>query len=284
MVDKHTVATLYQYGIAGSGPENRKFFEMPPVSLDEMRAWMKEGAGADAIGVGAVVNEQGTIVGELVMPGGHDAYMIGEDGKAKPVPANYKILFAQIGHMEPQEPVTLTVTNKADLQRQLTELLPPGQRDAYMVRVTGNFADIRFRTVDANGREITTMPQLVNPPTSFQFRYQNAQPYQLVGFYSKKGMEEEGTTFDDALHLHGVDPVHRKGGHLNDFGNADGTIPTQVKVEIMPIGSWLTATRLTAQGQQLPSATWQWQENSCGDVSHQHHTTVQTKTTPQVGQ
>lgn len=254
---------LYQYGLAGTPKDHREFFQFPPVSLDEMRAWIKDGAGDDAIGLGAVVNEKGTIVGELVMPGGKQAYMIGKDGQAKPVPENYKVTFAQVGCMQPEQKVELDVMNKADLQQKLATLLPEEKRGAYMVRLTGEFPDITFRTVDTNGEAVQTLPQLLDQKNSFTFDYHDKKAYQLVGVFSKKNVVENGVTFDHALnpdgtpmvneilHLHGIDATHHKGGHLNDFNG-----PAHVAVQIMPITQWLTATREAAQAQQPSAVTW----------------------------
>ena len=242
--------TLYQYGLAGAAPDHRAFFRFPPVSLEEMRSWIKDGAGDDAIGLGAVVNEKGMIVGELVMPGGKDAYMVGKDGHAKPVPENYKVTFAQVGHMEPDRRIELDIANKADLQKQIETLLPAADGGAYMVRVHGEFSAIQFRTVETQGK-VETLPELLNKENSFTFNYDEKKPYSLVGVYSKKGATEPGVTFDNALHMHGLDNDHQKGGHVNDFA------PAHVTVEIMPIQQWLVATRAVAEAKEAVSMSWE---------------------------
>ena len=249
------MTTLYQYGAAGTPSEYREFFKFPAISLDEMRSWIKDGAGDDAIGLGAVVNAKGEIVGELVMPGGKDAYMVDKAGNAMPVPADHKITFAQIGCMAPEIRAELDVTSKDDLQAKLAALLPEGKRDAYMVRVTGALPNVEFRTVDTQGKTIDTLPGLLSKETSFTKTYTDDKNYQLVGLYSKKDAVESGVTFDDVLHLHGLDQEHHQGGHLNNFsGN------THVTVELMPITEWLTATReaAQAQGQEAIPASISW--------------------------
>ena len=82
--------TLFQNGRKDS------FFATPPVSFEEIRGWIKDGAGSDGVGIGAVVevDDKDTvkrIAGELIMPGGGQAYMVGKDG----VPRAVRVAVAQ---------------------------------------------------------------------------------------------------------------------------------------------------------------------------------------------
>ena len=242
--------TLYQYGHAGPPPQHCEFFQTPPVSLDEMRRWMNEGAGENAIGLGGVVDARGSNIGELVMLGTKLAYMVGRDGKAKPLPAGSKVVFAQIGYMQPQQRISLDVDSMDDLQRKLDAQLPAEMKGAYMVRIHGVFADMAFRAADADGKLLENWTQLLSRDNSFTFAHPGEHAYELVGVYSKRGAVEENVTFDEVFHLHGLDAEHREGGHVTGFGRA------HVTVDVMPIQHWLSATRDAAQAS--PSAPMAW--------------------------
>ena len=260
--------TLYQSGRKDS------FYATPPVSFEEIRGWIKDGGGEDGIGLGAVVEVDENdnvkrIAGELIMPGGKEAYRMGKDGVPHLITPEdekkYKVTFAQVGHMAPEQTITLDVDSPADLkdklQQKINEQFPEGKRDAYMIRVQGTFTDMDLRGVDTEDRDVAGLKEisdLINPPNAKQNHYQGeARDYRLVGVFSKQGAVENGVTFDDALHLHGIDDAkvpnaHQHGGHVTGFGPAQG-----VKVEIMPIGSWLLATREKAQaGQEKPPIKW----------------------------
>jgi alpha-acetolactate decarboxylase len=258
--------TLFQNG------RKDAFFTTPPVSFEEIRGWIKEGGGEDGIGLGAVVevdenDKVKRIAGELVMPGGKEAYMMGKDGVPHLITPEdekrYKVTFAQVGHMAPEQTIELDVNSPDDLkeklQQKINELFPEGKRDTYMIRVDGNFSDMTLRGVDTQDRDVAALkeiPQLVTGDNAQENKAQTPAEYRLIGVFSKKDTVENGVTFDDVLHLHGIDNSrdtkdHKHGGHVTGFG------ASHVKVEIMPIAKWLLATREKAlEGQEKPTIKW----------------------------
>jgi alpha-acetolactate decarboxylase len=258
------VGTLYQNG------RKDAFFATPPVSFEEIRGWIKDGSGQDGIGLGAVVevdkdDKVVRVAGELIMPGGKEAYRIGKDGVPHPITPEdekkYKVTFAQVGHMASEQTITLHVESPADLKEKLQQAintaLPEGKRDTYMVRITGEFTDMNLRGVDTQDRDVAGLkeiPQLTTGDNAHENSVKGNAKYQLIGVYNKAGSVKGGVTFDDTLHLHGIDATegaaHKHGGHVMGFG------PSQVSVEVMPIGKWLLATREKAQEGQKPEIKW----------------------------
>lgn len=259
--------TLFQNGAQSD------FFATPVVSFEDIRGWIKTGGGEDGIGLGAVVevdeNDKVTrIAGELVMPGGAEAYLVGKDGVAHLITPDdekkYKVTFAQVGCMPDTPPVHLELDIKGtdDLKRQLQKELGKrfkrGENESFMVRVDGEFSHMNLRGIDTENRDVGALneiKQLVEGENAKQnFNIYN-KPYRLIGVYSKKGAVQSGVTFDDTLHMHAVETSPagegaQHGGHVMSFGVA------HVKVDVLPIGHWLQATREQAHAAGPATVGW----------------------------
>lgn len=248
------MVTLFQFGEVGTPTDYAKFFQFPAISLQEMREWLKDNPSQHSIGLGAVVSPSGTIAGEMVMIGGTVAYMVGSDGQARIVPEDHKIIFAQIGFMEPHERHNISATNLADLKQKLSTMLAsdPKQK-AFMVRIHGTFPSISMRGVDTKGESFSSLATLLKRVDCAKSITHENSRFELSGFYSAPGAVDTGVTLEDTLHLHGISPDHTKGGHLNDFNG-----PATLEVEIMPITQWLTATREAHEQSETQPWTNRW--------------------------
>ena len=247
------MARLFQFGVTGRAPEYREFFEFPSMSLHEMREWMADSDPQTAIGLGAVVDEKSALAGEMVMLNG-TAYMIGTDGIPTNIPENYRILFAQIGYMEPQKKYSFSASNMHELKTKLADFLrEDASAQACMVRLTGSFPEITFRGCDAKGQKFSSLAETLNCPNATKHFNHTGKICSLVGFFSNLGAVDSDVTLEDTLHLHGIDAATQSGGHVMDFKGE-----TKLEVEIMPITQWLTSTREAQERIEYANHTPRW--------------------------
>lgn len=203
---------------------------LPTITVGEL---LKSGA---SLGVGAAVDANGHIVGEVTMIDGV-AYCTGRDGKSRVMETGDTLAFAQFADVPPtvSQSVALQAETPDALVAQLQELLPEGQRDAFVMQLHGRFHQLHYRTINSAEGEYEDFTSLLDDAARFRMR----GPAQLAGIYQKQQLPD-GTS-PEGWHFHAVTDDRESGGHVLDFAGFTGT------VTIMPIKEWHVSTQQAVQ-------------------------------------
>ena len=262
--------TVYQLGEVGHAPDHKAFFQFPALTLREVKEIIADSFGGDfsqSIAVGAVMNDQRELLGELVMVGGERPYCVGRKGERRPLTDEDKIAFLQLAHFQPhKETLTLTAQNLQELEDKLAKHLKERHMETAAVKITAQLPSVTFRSLNTEGAQITPDCCLAGVCEKHQKKFEGTDmTCRLSGFFCAQGAVQEGTSFDNharadgthaphMLHLHGEGrnaAGQNAAGHLLDFSG-----PATFTLELMPdIEQWLVTTREQASAKEGPKWT-----------------------------
>ncbi|MFD2111409.1 acetolactate decarboxylase [Thiorhodococcus fuscus] len=145
-------------------------------------------------------------------------YQAGSDGVVRQMPPNAGTPFMTVTHFDQDLALTPpTEQSYADFQSWLEAALP-SRNIAYAIRVVGQFAQVRYRSVP---RQSQPYPPLLEASKSQTFFEQQDIRGTLVGFWCPaftKGINVPG------FHLHFLSDDRRHAGHLLDFTLTQGQV------------------------------------------------------------
>jgi len=153
--------------------------------------------------------------GEMVTLDG-ETFQIKGDGKVNPVPDSTKTPFASMTNFKADETFEVkNVTDFAQLQEMLDEKLP-SENLFYAVKVTGQFAKLKVRSVYEQKRPFRSLTEIVKEQSIFEFTDTSGT---LVGFRCPDYVQGVNVA---GYHMHYISDDKKQGGHVLDVTLADG--------------------------------------------------------------
>lgn len=214
---------------------------LPIITAGELRA-----SGAN-LGVGAAVDHEGRLLGEVTMVDGQ-VYMTPYGGKSRPMMDSELLGFTQFASMAPEGSKTLndiTATSPDDVIEQCKAQLTHEAQGAFVMRVKGRFDSMTYRAMTNHDSIYGNFKSFEDMEASCSTHTLENVDFNVSGIFQKDllpdGLSPEG------WHFHGVSADRAAGGHILGFEGFKGT------VEIMPIREWHLSLNSAAQTYAKPS-------------------------------
>lgn len=226
--------------------------------------------GKEGVGVGTLMTDKGTVVGEVTVIEGK-AYVseisFGKKGNTREAKPDEMVYFAQVGYFESKELPAIKLTKddefvkthpdfKGHITKQILEdyirekLLgnDPEKNGAFVVKMLdARFDHIKLRSVDGSAeqefedgiRKPKNLAEVIETQTQFEFN-KPGKRFRVAGVYNNMDAGEVSTSESfEGLHLHAVDRAGNYGGHVQ----IQEMQMNSCIIQAMPVQLWLIATK-----------------------------------------